>query len=76
MHPCLHILKIQLCITGIHLKIYAKPVTRVNFLKLRFIHLKEISFTLMYGLLGLDNNWPRFNYLKIWNLRGAKKLKH
>ncbi len=23
----------------------------------------------MYGLLGLDNIWPRYNYLKIWNLR-------
>ncbi len=23
----------------------------------------------MYGLLGQDNIWPRYNYLKIWNLR-------
>ncbi len=23
----------------------------------------------MYGLLGLDNIWPKYNYLKIWNLR-------
>ncbi len=23
---------------------------------------------LMYGLLGQDNIWPRYNYLKIWNL--------
>ncbi len=23
----------------------------------------------MYGLLGLDNIWPIYNYLKIWNLR-------
>ncbi len=26
----------------------------------------------MYGLLGLDNIWPRYNYLKIWNLRVQK----
>ncbi len=24
-------------------------------------------------LLGLDNIWPRYNYLKIWNLRVQKK---
>ncbi len=23
----------------------------------------------MYGLLGYDNIWPKYNYLKIWNLR-------
>ncbi len=23
----------------------------------------------MYGLLGSDKIWPRYNYLKIWNLR-------
>ncbi len=23
----------------------------------------------MYGMLGLDNIWQRYNYLKIWNLR-------
>ncbi len=23
----------------------------------------------MYGLLGYDNIWPRYNYFKIWNLR-------
>ncbi len=23
----------------------------------------------MYGLLWYDNIWPRYNYLKIWNLR-------
>ncbi len=28
----------------------------------------------MYGLLGLDNIWPRYNYLKIWNLRVQKNL--
>ncbi len=28
----------------------------------------------MYGLLGLDNIWPRYNYLKIWNLRVKKNL--
>ncbi len=28
----------------------------------------------MYGLLGYDNIWPRFNYLKIWNLRVQKNL--
>ncbi len=26
----------------------------------------------MYGLLGYDNIWPRYNYLKIWNLRVQK----
>ncbi len=26
----------------------------------------------MCGLLGEDNIWPRFNYLKIWNLRVQK----
>ncbi len=28
----------------------------------------------MYGLIGLDNIWPRYNYLKIWNLRVQKNL--
>ncbi len=28
----------------------------------------------MYALLGLDNIWPRYNYLKIWNLRVKKNL--
>ncbi len=28
----------------------------------------------MYGLLGSDNIWPRYNYLKIWNLRCKKNL--
>ncbi len=28
----------------------------------------------MYGLLGLDNIWPRYTYLKIWNLRVQKNL--
>ncbi len=28
----------------------------------------------MYGLLGSDNIWPRYNYLKIWNLRVQKNL--
>ncbi len=23
----------------------------------------------MYGLLGLDNIWQRYNYMNIWNLR-------
>ncbi len=27
----------------------------------------------MYALLELDNIWSRYNYLKIWNLRGTKK---
>ncbi len=27
----------------------------------------------MHGLLGSDNIWPRYNYLKIWNLRVQKK---
>ncbi len=26
----------------------------------------------MYGLLGYDHIWPRYNYLKIWNLRVQK----
>ncbi len=26
----------------------------------------------MYGLLGSDNIWPRYNYLKIWNLMVQK----
>ncbi len=30
----------------------------------------------MYGLLGYDNIWPRYNYLKIWNLRVQKKKKY
>ncbi len=29
----------------------------------------------MYGLLGSDNIWPRYNYLKIWNLRVQKTNK-
>ncbi len=28
----------------------------------------------MYGLLGSDTIWPRYNYLKIWNLRVQKNL--
>ncbi len=28
----------------------------------------------MYGLLGPDNIWLRYNYLKIWNLRVQKNL--
>ncbi len=28
----------------------------------------------MYGLLGYDNIWPIYNYLKIWNLRVQKNL--
>ncbi len=27
----------------------------------------------MYDLLGSDNIWLRYNYLKIWNLRVQKK---
>ncbi len=27
----------------------------------------------MYGLLRYDNIWPRYNYLKIWNLRVQEK---
>ncbi len=27
----------------------------------------------MYGLLEYNNIWPRYNYLKIWNLRVQKK---
>ncbi len=29
---------------------------------------------LMYGLLGSDNTWLRYNYLKIWNRRVQKNL--
>ncbi len=32
------------------------------------------SFPLMSGLLGYDNICPRYNYLKIWNLRVQKNL--
>ncbi len=28
----------------------------------------------MYGLLGLENIWLRYNYLEIWNLRVHKNL--
>ncbi len=28
----------------------------------------------MCGLLGSDNIWPRYNYMKIWNLRVQKNL--
>ncbi len=28
----------------------------------------------MYGSLGQDNIWPRYHYLKIWNLRVQKNL--
>ncbi len=28
----------------------------------------------MYSLLGQDNIWLRFNYLKIWNLRMQNNL--
>ncbi len=28
----------------------------------------------MYGLLGKENIWARYNYLKIWNLRVQKNL--
>ncbi len=28
----------------------------------------------MYGLLGSDNIWSRYNYLKIWNLSEQKNL--
>ncbi len=28
----------------------------------------------MYGFLGSDDIWPRYNYLKIWNLRVQKNL--
>ncbi len=28
----------------------------------------------MYGLLGSDNIWPRYNYFKIWNLRVQTNL--
>ncbi len=28
----------------------------------------------MYALLGQDNIWLRYNYLKIWNLRAQNNL--
>jgi len=28
----------------------------------------------MHGLLGLDNIWPIYDYLKIWNLRVKRNL--
>ncbi len=28
----------------------------------------------MYGLLGPDNIWRRYNYFKIWNLRVQQNL--
>ncbi len=28
----------------------------------------------MYGFLGSDDIWPRYNYFKIWNLRVQKNL--
>ncbi len=31
-----------------------------------------MRFSLVYGLLWKDNIWPRYNYLKIWNLRVQK----
>ncbi len=55
-----------------NIKSHKRPV----FFLLRFIHhLKAayISFPLI-TLLGLDNIWLRYNYLKIWNLRMQKNL--
>ncbi len=43
-----------------------KPVIRVHFFSLRF--------PLMHGLLGSDNIWRRYDYLKIWNMRVQKHL--
>ncbi len=34
---------------------------------------EEMSIPLMYGLLWSDNVLPRYNYLKIWNLRMQKQ---
>ncbi len=48
-----------------------------RFFKIEIIHhlkAEQISFPLMYGLLGSDNIWPRCNYLNIWNLRVQKKI--
>ncbi len=33
-----------------------------------------ISFPFMYGLLGLDDIWPRYNHLKICNLTVQNNL--
>ncbi len=41
--------------------------------KINFFLKSEIYFPLIYDLLGYGNIWPRFNYLKIWNLRVQKK---
>jgi len=52
-----------------------KLVIRVNFFMLRCINplkAEPVSFPLIYGLIGLDNIWLRYNYLRILN-RGCKK---
>ncbi len=55
-----------------------KPVIRVSFYKFCFFTSFENiikSFPLMYDLLGQDNIWLKYNYLKIWNLRVQKSLR-
>ncbi len=49
-----------------------KPVIRVIFSKLRFISerwINKLSIDVLF-----DNIWPRYSYLKIWNLRVQKIL--
>ncbi len=38
------------------------------------IYTSSESFPLIYSLLGYDNICPKYNYLKIWNLRVQKNL--
>ncbi len=56
-----------------------KTSLKCQFLEIDIYTLSESlvnKFPLMYGLLGSDNIWPRYNYLKIWNLRVQKKSKY
>ncbi len=57
-----------ICVTLDH-----KTSLKCTFFKIE-IYTEWIIFLLMYGLLGQDNIWPRYNYLKIWNLRVQKNL--
>ncbi len=40
------------------------------------IYTSSESIPLMYALLGYDNIWTRYNYLKIWNLRVQKIIQN
>ncbi len=48
------------------------PWTRSKFRFIYNLKAEWINFPLTYGLLWQDNIWPRYNYLKIWNLRVQK----